>query len=373
MCDSLRLLLCLPGGMQPVLGNGIPEIITCDVEASGYTGGARPDPDQQKSDLAVTPIDEKEDVCDAYYDYVIKIVVKGNLKHRIEKLGTEKEEFEMTAIQRILRRIAKEQVQTEWTWKENVGGYERPEWTNGAFVYLSKGHARKIKDVIERRQIVLQSKHLLVSPQYYQLVKDALQVTVEGPGREAFLLRRAGVIDEEGRIELGEKPKTRWLMLDPEIMKEKTVSMELLEYLTAPPSVQEMCPEGWIKAWEHVCWENSWLEMKEYGYGGSQWKCPFCTLCGAWAEAQHLVSKECLQKRKVQNCEEPGPLLKAILQAERVCGIMKTAGKSNVSAGGNRAGDTYNTYAPAHGQLKTTRSTTQQQANKNLLTSLSSR
>ena len=91
-----------------------------------------------------------------------------------------------------------------------------------------------------------------------------MQVTVEGPGREAFLLRRAGVIDEEGRIELGEKPKTRWLMPDPEIMKEKTVSMELLEYLTAPPSVQEMCPEGWIEAWEHVCWENSWLEMKEY-------------------------------------------------------------------------------------------------------------
>ena len=57
--------------------------ITCDVEASGYIGCARPDPDQQKSDLAVTPIDEKEDVCDAYYDYVIKLVVKGNLKHRI--------------------------------------------------------------------------------------------------------------------------------------------------------------------------------------------------------------------------------------------------------------------------------------------------
>ena len=80
--------------------------ITCDVEASGYIGCARPDPDQQKSDLAVTPIDEKEDVCDAYYDYVLILVVKGNLKHRIEKLGTEKEEFEMTDIQRKLRRIA---------------------------------------------------------------------------------------------------------------------------------------------------------------------------------------------------------------------------------------------------------------------------
>ena len=268
------------------------------------------------------PIDEKEDVCDAYYDYVIKIVVKGNLKHRIEKLGTEKEEFEMTAIQRILRRIAKEQVQTEWTWKENVGGYERPAWTNGAAAYLSPGHARKIKDVIERRQIVLQSKHLLVSPQYYQLVKEALQVTGERPGREAFLLRRAGVIDEEDRVELGEKPKTRWLMLDPEIMKEKTVSMELLEYLTAPPTVQEMFPEGWMEAWEHVCWENSWLEMKEYEYGGSQWKCPLCMVCGAWAEAEHLMSNECMQKRKAENCEEPGPLLKAILHAEGIRGTL---------------------------------------------------
>ena len=51
----------------------------------------------------------------------------------------------------------------------------------------------------------------------------------------------------------------------------------------------------------------------------------------------------------------------------------RTEGRARTAAGGNRAGDTYNTYAPAHGQLKTTSSTTQQQANKNLLTSLSSR
>ena len=28
-----------------------------------------------------------KNVCDAYYDFVIILVVKGNLKHRIEKLG----------------------------------------------------------------------------------------------------------------------------------------------------------------------------------------------------------------------------------------------------------------------------------------------
>ena len=35
--------------------------------------------------------------CDEIYEYVLLLVVKGNLRHRIEKLGTEKTDDELAA------------------------------------------------------------------------------------------------------------------------------------------------------------------------------------------------------------------------------------------------------------------------------------
>ena len=132
--------------------------------------------------------------CDEIYGYVLLLVVKGNLRHRIEKLGTEKDEAELNNPQIKLRRIAEQQTQPWWI-VEKV--YERPQWANGAFVYLSQGHARVIENAIRVSGKVLQSKHLLVSPQFKPLVKEVLEASPEGPGREAFLMRRAGVIDGE--------------------------------------------------------------------------------------------------------------------------------------------------------------------------------
>ena len=62
-------------------------------------------------------------------DYVQMLVVKGNLKHRIWKLGVEKPEGELTPTMRKLRKIAEEQ---------NFVGEDapsRPAWGNGAFFF----------------------------------------------------------------------------------------------------------------------------------------------------------------------------------------------------------------------------------------------
>ena len=138
--------------------------------------------------------------CDDIYEYVLLLVIKGNLRHRIEKLGVEKTDEELNDPQYKLRRIAYEQTQPHWYVEK---AYERPQWANGAFVYLSQGHACVIEEAIRVSGKTLQSKHLLLSPQFKPLVKEVLEASPEGPGREAFLMRRAGVIDGEERVELG--------------------------------------------------------------------------------------------------------------------------------------------------------------------------
>ena len=52
--------------------------------------------------------------CDHIYEYVLLLVIKGNLRHRIEKLGTEKTHEELNNPQFKLRRIAYEQTQPHW-------------------------------------------------------------------------------------------------------------------------------------------------------------------------------------------------------------------------------------------------------------------
>ena len=145
-------------------------------------------------------INNTRDQCDEVYEYVLVLVIKGNLRHRIEKLGTEKDAGELNNPQIKLRRIAEQQTQQWWVVEK---AYERPQWANGAFVYLSKGHAQVIENAIAVSGITLQSKHLVVSPQFKPLVKEVLEASPEGPGREVFLMRRAGVIDGEERVELG--------------------------------------------------------------------------------------------------------------------------------------------------------------------------
>ena len=70
-------------------------------------------------------------------DVVWILVVKGNLAHRIEFLGVEKQQSSLSATQRVLRDAAKSQ---------GFGSDppERPGWTNKAFVYVTDEHALEI-------------------------------------------------------------------------------------------------------------------------------------------------------------------------------------------------------------------------------------
>ena len=303
-------------------------------------------------------------------DFILLLVIKGNLRHRIEKLGTEKDDRNPDPSQRLnpkqreLRQIAENQ-----PWKD-FKVPERPSWANGAFVYLTADHCKVVEKAIESCKTILQSKHLLVSPKYKSIVMAVLEASSEGPGREAFLMRRAGAIDAEDRIpctpgdspqpvdesgddsrgfnsalmplvsgkssqssrqtsdasewsdtEFGRRRKNiRFLQLDGDLMNERHIDFELLEYLTSPPSVQRLEPEKWISAWEHVCKENDWIKMRDIPERRLE-ECPYCELCGKWAEMPHLLSDKCKLRRR-RSGVQVGPLLKAILVAEEGAGSL---------------------------------------------------
>ena len=82
---------------------------------------------------------------------VYLLVVKGNLRHRILKLGCEKAWCELSPAQRDLRRIAVDQ---KFVYSK---GPERPEWANGAFLYLEPRHATLIETYIAGSGLKLQS------------------------------------------------------------------------------------------------------------------------------------------------------------------------------------------------------------------------
>lgn len=292
---------------------------------------------------------------------------KGNLRHRIEKLGCERSDVELTSVQRDLRSIT-------------PGENSRPDWAGGAFVYLTASHLEEIAELVNENDVVLQSKHILVSDGYVQLVKVALGADQEEGGREAFLRARAGAIKSEYLlnplflsraerqrpvgvnsathvptvqrtfIEVKEvhaessefsfhsrqaastgdlphepslvmvddlavssrQPRFRpaLLQLPVQIMERRDVDLELLEFLTAPPSVQIQSPEMWVSAWRQVCLENEWLVMVDHETRGEG---PYCTVCKKWAELSHLTSPKCKSNRRNLTVS---PFLSTILTAE---------------------------------------------------------
>ena len=112
------------------------------------------------------------------------LVVRGNLRHRILLLGVEKLEEALTEPQRRLRIAAREQ-------GFDAEPPERPAWANGAFVYLTQEHAVDIQQAIRESGVQLQSKHILISGEFKDALKAALDVKPAGSGREAFQIRRA--------------------------------------------------------------------------------------------------------------------------------------------------------------------------------------
>ena len=84
------------------------------------------------------------------------------------------------------------------------------------------------------------------------------------------------------------------LRLTDDLMERRDMDLELLEFLTAPVSVQMMDPEKWVEAWEIACCENNWWMHMQTDEKGSKW--PYCKLCSQWAQPCHLTSNGCRQK-----------------------------------------------------------------------------
>ena len=77
----------------------------------------------------------------------------------------------------------------------------RPYWSNGACLYLTPEDAEAIDWSDERQrqellEVPLQSKHVVCSKCYYDLIERVLHNPPRFTGREAFLIKRAGVIKE---------------------------------------------------------------------------------------------------------------------------------------------------------------------------------
>ena len=98
------------------------------------------------------------------------------------------------------------------------------------------------------------------------MVKELLGAKPDGPGREAFLTRRAGVVETEKCYTLPEENKTFTpppanfgglrkafclpnLRLSDDLIQRRDIDYELLEFLTAPVTVQMMDPEQWLESW----------------------------------------------------------------------------------------------------------------------------
>jgi len=133
--------------------------------------------------------------------YVTMIVVKGNLAHRIWLLGLDHKYCECDAAQMDLRHIMIAQAEAA----ENVFTYKskglmqqgRPTCSTGAFLVLNPYHARRFYDIKAAFGVPLQSKHMVISLEYRALVESLLIAKPPGGGRQGFMLRRAGDVDEE--------------------------------------------------------------------------------------------------------------------------------------------------------------------------------
>ena len=313
---------------------------------------------------------------------VQKLVVKGNLRHRIDKLGTEKDKALLSEDQKALRAIAKAQQNRLESLDGTKDGEsqaprprdERPSWAAGAFVYCAKEHFAEVRHAMKEQGVILQSKHILVSEVHQDLLRRVLTMSPEGPGREAFLTRRAGAIEQVeavnlpyvqlSRVHHPDVPHGNLIMekcnrnthfseqLRGQKMGEsmeqlaaawKNIHDDLFDFLTAPPSVQSMyenAEDMWQEVWSLVCQENGDLEMlsrkgeetrpfEEEQPAGFQQQAAtgvedededdkepagfyaYCKVCSQKANVSHLVSADC----PVRN--SGGPLLKAILAAEQ--------------------------------------------------------
>ena len=129
------------------------------------------------------------------------LIVKGNLRHRIMKVGIEKlAHEELTGPQQRLREAVEAQ--------QFDGKPGRPDWAKGAFVFVTVAHAASIEDVMQEWQSKpgneLMSKHVIVSDSLKETLIEALngEPPASMTGKDAFQYRRGSEIAGETRIKM---------------------------------------------------------------------------------------------------------------------------------------------------------------------------
>ena len=124
-------------------------------------------------DMSNVPAEEIQRLLESgRWPRVILMTVKGNLRHRIEKLGEEEEITNMTEGQRTLRTIAAEQY---FEADGLISGHlSRPLWGGGAFFYCDEVVVNLMKDTRRVLPFPLQSKHIVCSPQHEAAVRECL-------------------------------------------------------------------------------------------------------------------------------------------------------------------------------------------------------
>eukprot|EP00928_Gymnodinium_smaydae_P080824 TRINITY_DN64443_c0_g1_i1.p1 TRINITY_DN64443_c0_g1~~TRINITY_DN64443_c0_g1_i1.p1 ORF type:complete len:557 (-),score=83.12 TRINITY_DN64443_c0_g1_i1:470-2140(-) len=96
---------------------------------------------------------------------------KGNYGDLVDKFGLEKHADELSEPQRSLRHVASYQ-----NFKDGTG---RPEWANGAFVFLSVAWASEAKQAVADKGLTLRKGHILFSEELTPIVMDLLNTRVE--------------------------------------------------------------------------------------------------------------------------------------------------------------------------------------------------
>ena len=162
---------------------------------------------------------------------VIVMIVRGSLRHRIEQIGEEVLDADLTDRQRVLRTIA---VAQGFRDDELLNGHKsRPYWGGGAFFYCEEAVVNLMKYTQGFLPFWLQSKHVVCSPQHEVAIRECLGDFDEGQkGREAFLKKRAGQVKDYHVVELPGYP-----MLDLTQVDSK-MDADLMEYLMAPSGMQ---------------------------------------------------------------------------------------------------------------------------------------
>ena len=261
--------------------------------------------------LQCESITEVEQSLSRLWPTVIVMTVKGNLRHRIEKLGEELDEAALSDKQRVLRRIAIRQGFEELLADQGIPHLARPVWGKGAFFYCEPALARLVQDNCALFPFKLQSKHLVCSPEYEVALRDCLEeppavLSSQPKGREMFLKKRAGQVKVYQVVELPGYP-----MLDLSQVSSEQLDPELMDYLMAPSGVQLMAPETWEAVWQNVQQDEEELIMPAVIDGEPALTCTICGN-GTVMNLPHLCFSGCVDRFRPR--VDPNTLFGAVVK-----------------------------------------------------------